>query len=55
MFSLMANKVARGNEMAAFRERKMALAERKLKLEEDTFLEAKRIRLSNESVFFESK
>lgn len=41
--------------MAAFRERKMALAERKLKLEEDTFLEAKRIRLSNESALFESK
>lgn len=35
--------------MALFRERKIALAERKLKLEEGTFMEAKRIRLPDES------
>ena len=47
--SLIANRVARGNEMALFRERKIALAERKLRLEEETFMEAKRIRLLDES------
>ena len=35
--------------MALFRERKIALAERKLRLEEEKFMEAKRIRLLDES------
>lgn len=35
--------------MAELRERRIALAERKLRLEEETFMEAKRIRLIDES------